>query len=111
MRWGCCLNRWRSDLRVYADGADSNVFHYRDSTALEIDAIVERRDGAWIGAEVKLGGERAIQEAVASLNKLRSRLTEAKLARLVALCVITGGQASYTRPDGIHVISLGHLRP
>lgn len=99
------------DLRVYADGTDSNVFHYRDSTALEIDAIVERRDGAWIGVEVKLGGERAIQEAVASFNKLRSRLTEAKLARLVALCIITGGQASYTRPDGIHVISLGHLRP
>ncbi len=99
------------DLRVYADGLDASVSHYRDSTGLEIDAIVERRDGAWIGIEVKLGGERAVQEAVASFGKLRARLTEAKLARLVSLSVITGGQASYTRPDGIHVISLGHLRP
>ncbi len=99
------------DLRVYADGVDANVFHYRDSTGLEIDAIVERRDGTWIGVEVKLGGERAIQEAVANFSKLQSRLTKAKLDQLVSLSIITGGQASYTRPDGIHVISLGHLLP
>jgi predicted AAA+ superfamily ATPase len=99
------------DLRVYADGADANVFHYRDSTGLEIDAIVERRDGAWIGIEVKLGGERAVEEAVAGFGKLRARLTEERLARLASLSVVTGGQVSYTRPDGIHVVSLGHLRP
>ena len=99
------------DLRVYADVADAGVFHYRDSTDLEIDAIVERRDGAWIGVEVKLGGERAVAEAVANLAKLRSRLTKPKLALLASLCVVTGGQASFTRPDGIHVIALGHLRP
>jgi len=99
------------DLRVYADGMDAGVFHYRDSSDLEIDAIVERRDGTWIGVEVKLGGERAVAEAVANLTKLRSRLTAAKLAQLASLCVITGGQASFTRSDGIHVIALGHLRP
>ena len=71
----------------------------------------ERRDGAWIGVEVKLGGDRAIAEAVANLAKLRSRLTEPKLAQLASLCVITGGQTSFTRPDGIHVIALAHLRP
>lgn len=98
------------DLRVYADVSDAKVSHYRDSTGLEIDAIIERRSGEWIGVEVKLGGERAIKEAVANFAKLRMRLTEPKLARLASFCVITGGQASYTRPDGIHVISLGHLR-
>lgn len=98
------------DLRVYADVSDAKVSHYRDSTGLEIDAIIERRSGEWIGVEVKLGGERAIEEAVANFAKLRMRLTEPKLACLASFCVITGGQASYTRPDGIHVISLGHLR-
>ena len=87
------------------------MFHYRDSTDLEIDAIVERRDGTWIGVEVKLGGERAVAEAVTNLARLRSRLTEAKQAQVASLCVITGGQNSFTRPDGIHVIALGHLRP
>lgn len=97
------------DLRVYADVLDAKVFHYRDSTGLEIDAIVERRDGEWIGIEVKLGGERAIEEAVVNFGKLRARLTKQKLGHLAALCVITGGQTSYTRPDGIHVVSVGHL--
>jgi len=50
-------------------------------------------------------------EAVANFAKLRARLTEAKLAQLASLSVITGGQTSFTRPDGIHVIALGHLRP
>ncbi len=98
------------DLRVYADLMDAKVFHYRDSTNLEIDAIIERRNGEWIGVEVKLGGERAIEEAVANFGKLRTRLTESKFAKRTSFCVITGGQVSYTRPDGIHVISLGHLR-
>jgi len=99
------------DIRVYADSADATAFHYRDSTNLEIDAIVERRDGMWAGIEVKLGGERAIEDAVANFKKLRARLTEPKLARLASLSIITGGQVSYTRPDGVHVISLGHLCP
>ncbi|HOM59154.1 MAG TPA: DUF4143 domain-containing protein, partial [Kiritimatiellia bacterium] len=98
------------DLRVYADVVDAKVFHYRDSTGLEIDAIVERRDGAWVGVEVKLGGEKAIEEAVVSFGKLRTRLTDRRLGHLAALCVVTGGQTSYTRADGIHVISVGHLR-
>lgn len=97
------------DLRVYADVFDAKVFHYRDSTELEVDAIVERRSGEWIGIEVKLGGERAIEEAVVNFGKLRARLTKPKLASLTSLCIVTGGQTSYTRPDGIHVIALGHL--
>ena len=81
-----------------------------NSTGLEIDAIVERRDGEWIGIEIKLGGERAIEEAVMNFGKLHARLTDQKLGHLAALCVVTGGQTSYTRPDGIHVVSVGHLR-
>lgn len=97
------------DLRVYGDMLDAKVFHYRDSSDLEGDAIVERRNGDWIGIEIKLGGERAIEEAVANLGRFRTRVTPPKSARLAALCVVTGGQVSYTRPDGIHVVSLGHL--
>jgi predicted AAA+ superfamily ATPase len=29
------------DLRIYADVIDGKVYHYRDSSGLEIDAIVE----------------------------------------------------------------------
>lgn len=97
------------DLRIYAEVADASIFHYRDSNDLEIDAIVERRDGSWLAIEVKLGGEKAIANAVANFTKLHNRLTPAKLAALRACCIITGGETSYTRPDGIHIIALGHL--
>jgi predicted AAA+ superfamily ATPase len=99
------------DIRVYADLADAKVFHYRDSSGLEVDAIVERRDGAWLGVEMKLGGEKTVEEAAANFKKLRMRVSEERLKRLVACAVVTGGQASYTRPDGVHVVSLGHLGP
>jgi hypothetical protein len=39
------------------------------------------------------------------------QLAPSKLAQLASLCVITGGQTSFTRPDGIHGIALAHLRP
>jgi predicted AAA+ superfamily ATPase len=97
------------DIRVFSDAIGAKVFHYRDSTDLEIDAIVERRDEKWIGVEVKLGGEEKISEAVSNFEKLRKRLTDSKLKKLASLNIITGGAVSYTRPDGINIISLGHL--
>ena len=60
-------------------------------------------------AILRIAGERVIEEAVANLGRLRSRLTPQRIARLASLCVVTCGQASYTRPDGIHVVSLSHL--
>jgi predicted AAA+ superfamily ATPase len=97
------------DLRVYAQAIDAEVFHYRDSTGLEVDAIVERYDGSWIAVEVKLGGETGIAEAVSNFKKLRSRLTSQKLEKLASCNIITAGQNSYTRPDGINLLALSHL--
>ena len=97
------------DLRAYADTADAKVFHHRDSDGLEIDAIVERFDGAWAAVEVKLGGEEAIEAAAKSFARLRKRLTPKKLSTLTSLNVVTAGRESYTRKDGVNVIALGHL--
>jgi predicted AAA+ superfamily ATPase len=97
------------DLRVYAEIAGANVFHYRDSSGLEVDAIIERFDESLIAVEIKLGGEAAIKEAVSNFGKLKNRLTERKRDKLVSCCVVTAGESSYTRPDGVHIIALGHL--
>jgi predicted AAA+ superfamily ATPase len=97
------------DLRVYAECIGARVFHYRDSSNLEIDAIIERFDESWIAVEIKLGGEAAIKEAVSNFGKLKNRLTEQKCSRLMSCCVLTAGENSYTRPDGVHVAALGHL--
>lgn len=99
------------DLRIYAEPLRAGVFHYRDETGLEVDAIVEAGDGAWAAFEVKLGGARQIDEAVDQLRKLAGKVSPEKRARLASLNVLTAGDTSYTREDGINVVSLGHLAP
>ncbi len=62
------------DLRVYAQANRSTIFHYRDKAKLEVDAVVERDDGRWIAAEVKLGVPHAIEEAAQALLALRAKV-------------------------------------
>jgi predicted AAA+ superfamily ATPase len=97
------------DLRIYSDVVGAKVYHYRDSSNLEIDAIVERYDEKWTAIEIKLGGSKAVSEAVSNFTKLKKRLTERRLQNLSSCNIITAGENSYTRPDGINIIALGHL--
>ena len=96
------------DLRSFADATDCQVAYYRDSTEYEVDAIVERYDGQWAAVEIKLGGQ-AVDAAAAGFSKLKTRLTPEKWAQCLSLNIITAGQSSYRRPDGVNVIALGHL--
>lgn len=98
------------DLRVYAQAADASVLHYRDNTGLEVDAIVERRDGAWAAFEVKLGVG-AIDDAAATLLRFRAKVDAARSGPPAALAVIVGTGFGYRRPDGVDVIPIGALGP
>lgn len=98
------------DLRVYAERVGATLYHYRDETDLEVDCIVETSSGAWAAFEVKLGGERHIEQAASSLKKLAAKVSEGRQEGLASLNVLTAGKVSYTRPDGVNVIALGHLR-
>jgi predicted AAA+ superfamily ATPase len=97
------------DLRVYAQPLGGGVYHYRDDSGLQIDAIVELGDGRWSAFEVKLGGAANIDKAAASLRALKAKVSEQRARRLSTLNVITAGTESHTRPDGVNVIALGHL--
>jgi predicted AAA+ superfamily ATPase len=96
------------ELRVYAQANDAKVYHYRDSSGLEVDAIVQKYNGDWIAFEIKLGTGQ-IEEAAANLNKLVSVLDVVKIQPPKSLNIITGTGISYTRSDGINVISLASL--
>lgn len=99
------------DLRVYAQAEEGRVFHYRDNTGLEVDAIVETPDG-WGGFEVKLGGDDAVEEAAAGLLRFRDRIDTRKMGDPAVLAVITAvGRYAYRREDGVWVIPLGTLGP
>jgi predicted AAA+ superfamily ATPase len=97
------------DLRIYADVLDGKVYHYRDSSGLEIDAIAELPNETWAAFEIKLGTTDSINEAANNLQKLLGRLVPEKAAQCGSLNVIIAGNQSYTRKDGVNVIALGHL--
>ena len=96
------------ELRVYAQANDAKVFYYRDSSGLEVDSIVQKYNGDWCAFEVKLGTGQ-IEEAALSLNKFVSILDSKKIKSPKSLNIITGTGISYTRKDGINVISLASL--
>ena len=99
------------DLRVHAQAHDGEVYHYRDNTGLEVDAIVETAAGAWMGVEIKLGGEGPVEEGVRNLLKLRDRVDPERTGPLAALAVITGVGHGYTRPDGVVLAPITALGP
>lgn len=45
------------DLRIFAESIDGNVYHYRDKSDLECDAVVHLRNGSYGLIEIKLGGD------------------------------------------------------
>ena len=96
------------ELRVYAQAHDAKVYYYRDSSNLEVDAIVEKYNGDWMACEIKLGTGQ-IEEAAANLKKLTAVIDLQKVKPPQSLNIITGTGISYTRADGINVISLASL--
>jgi predicted AAA+ superfamily ATPase len=96
------------DLRVYGQVNDAKVYHYRDSSGLEVDSIVQKYNGAWCAFEIKLGiGE--IEEAAANLLRFAAQIDTQKSGIPKSLNIITGTGMSYTRKDGINVISFASL--
>ena len=67
------------DLRVYAEVIDGKVFHYRDKTNLECDAVIHLANGKYGLVEIKLGGQENIDKGANSLLKLASRIDEDKM--------------------------------
>lgn len=98
------------DLRIYAQAADAEVFQYRDSGGVEVDAIIEARGGRWAAFEVKLDPSR-VDEAAANLLKFAARVDTAISGEPVALAVITSGRYGFAREDGVHTIPINALGP
>lgn len=100
------------DLRVYADSLYGNVYHYRDSNGLECDAVIHLRNGKYALIEIKLGGQKLIDEGAASLNKLASIIDTDKMQTPSFKMVLTAvGSIAYKREDDVYVVPIGCLMP
>jgi len=98
------------DLRIYAQTIRGEVKHYRDSSGLEVDAIVESAEG-WAALEIKLGGPAAIDDAAASLLKFAETVDTTKSGEPKFLAVVVATGYGYVRADGVQVVPLVHLAP
>ena len=100
------------DLRVYAEVIDGKVFHYRDKTNLECDAVIHLANGKYGLVEIKLGGQENIDKGANSLLKLASRIDEDKMGSPSFMMVLTGiGSYAYRRGDGVVVTPISLLGP
>ena len=100
------------DLRIYCSADDGRVFHYRDKTNLECDAVLHLADGRYGLVEIKLGGKDGIEHGAKTLFKLASRIDEGKMGKPSFLMVIIGvGSYAYKREDGIFVVPISTLGP
>ena len=99
------------DLRVYADALDGAIYHYRDSNGLECDAVLHLRNGDYGLIEIKLGGEKKIEEGAQNLKLLASKIDTLKMKAPSFLMVLTGtSKYALRREDGVYVVPIGCLK-
>lgn len=100
------------DLRIHAQAADAEVFHYREKDGLEADAIVDAADGRWAAFEVKPGA-RWVDQGAANLIRLRQRMRGNRDGYPApgALAVVVPGGGGYRMENGLSVVPVGALGP
>ncbi len=99
------------DLRVFADALGGNVYHYRDKNDLECDAVMHLRNSQYGLIEIKLGGDRLIEEGAANLKTLKGNIDTDKMKEPAFLMVLIGtGNYAYRRKDGVYVVPVGCLK-
>lgn len=99
------------DLRVYAESINGSIYHYRDASELECDAVIHLRNGSYGLIEIKLGGDKLINEGAENLIKMKNKIDTNKMKNPSFLMVLTAtSKYAYQREDGVYVIPIGCLK-
>lgn len=99
------------DLRVFADALNGEVYHYRDKDGQECDAVIHLKNGKYGLIEIKLGGDKLIEEGAASLKNMEAKIDTDKMNVPSFLMVLIGiGDYAYRRQDGVYVVPVGCLK-
>ena len=99
------------DLRVYADALGGQVLHYRDKSGLECDTVIHLKNGTYGLAEIKLGGDKLIEEGAKNLKALAEKIDTSKMKAPAFMMIVIGvGDYAYRRQDGIYIVPIGCLK-
>ena len=100
------------DLRVYSQAINGEIYHYRDKSNLECDAVIHLKNGSYALAEIKLGAHSAVDQGAETLKKLATKIDTDKMKKPSFLMVITGtAPFAYRRNDGVFVVPITCLKP
>ena len=99
------------DLRVYTEALGGRVYHYRDKSGLECDSVVHLNNGRYGLVEIKLGGDKLIEEGAANLLRLKNKIDFDRMNEPAFMMVLCGiAPFAYRRTDDVLVVPIGCLR-
>lgn len=100
------------DLRTYADALGGSLFHYRDKSELECDAVLRLENGDYGLIEIKTGGDTLVTKGVKALESLSSKIDTTRMKPpSFKMVLVASGAFAYRRADGILVCPIGCLKP
>lgn len=96
-------------LRIHADSLGGTIYHYRDKNNLEVDTVVQLKNGNWAPVEIKMG-HNEIEKAAINLKRLSDKIDQTKMNPPSFMMILTATDTAYKRPDGIYVVPIGCLK-
>lgn len=98
------------DLSVYAESMGAELKHYRDSSGLEVDAIVKMPNGDYGAVEIKIASEKNIKDGIASLNSFSKKIKNSNLKEPSFRMILTSHGVSRKTEDGIFIVPINLLK-
>lgn len=99
------------DLRVYSEYLNGSISYYRDKSGLECDAVIHLRNGKYGLVEIKLGGQKLIEETAINLKDLANKIDTTRMSSPSFMMVLIGlGNFAYRRDDGIYIVPISCLK-
>lgn len=100
---------------IVRDGSyESSLFTYsiqKFNYETPIHTVIHLRNGKYGLAEIKLGGQRLIEEGVTNLKKLYEKIDTTKMPAPSFMMIVVGtGDFAYRREDGIYIVPIGCLK-
>lgn len=98
------------DLSVYAESLGAELKHYRDSSGLEVDAIVKLPNGEYGAVEIKIASEKNISAGISSLNSFSKKMKENELKLPSFRMILTSHGSCRKTEDNIYIVPINLLR-
>ena len=98
------------DLSVYAESLGAELKHYRDSSGLEVDAIVKLPNGEYGAVEIKIASEKNISEGISCLNSFSKKMKDSELKLPSFRMILTSHGSCRKTEDGIFIVPINFLK-